>query len=148
MRLWLGSPRPLGATWDGAGINFAVFSEHATRLELCLFDDTQATAERERLPLVGRTDHVWHGYLPGAAPGLVYGYRAYGPWAPDEGQRFNPAKVLLDPYAIAIARPARPHPSLLPAAPDGDGPPDAVDSAAVARSEERRVGKECRSRWS
>lgn len=93
-----GKPYPLGAQWDGLGINFAVFSANATRIELCLFDPT-GRKELARLPLPECTDEVWHGYLPGVESGLVYGYRAFGPWAPHRGHRFNPHKLLLDPYA-------------------------------------------------
>jgi isoamylase len=96
-----GEPDPLGATWDGGGVNFAVFSQHATRMELCLFSDDGR--EEERIALPERTGHVWHGYLPGLRPGALYGYRAHGPYRPDEGHRFNPHKLLLDPYAREIA---------------------------------------------
>jgi glycogen operon protein len=94
-----GRPFPLGATWDGLGVNFALFSAHATRVELCLFDDV-GRAERERIELPEYTDEVWHGYLPEARPGAVYGYRVHGPYRPDDGHRFNPHKLLLDPYAL------------------------------------------------
>ncbi|WP_114952443.1 glycogen debranching protein GlgX [Sphingosinicella terrae] len=97
-RLEAGSPYPLGATFDGTGINFAVFSAHAEKIELCLFDPA-GRREVARYVLPEWTDEVWHGYLPDALPGLVYGYRAYGPYAPDQGHRFNPNKLLLDPYA-------------------------------------------------
>ncbi len=97
-RLGAGSPYPLGATFDGSGVNFAVFSANATRIELCLFDDT-GQEQVARIDLPEWTDEVWHGYLPDAGPGQVYGYRAHGPYAPDEGHRFNPSKLLLDPYA-------------------------------------------------
>ena len=93
-----GRPWPLGATWDGEGVNFAVFSSAAQRIELCLFD-AKGEIEQKRLSLRAHTSDVWHGYLPGAGPGLVYGLRADGPWRPDRGQLFNPAKLLLDPYA-------------------------------------------------
>ena len=93
-----GRPWPLGATWDGQGVNFAVFSAHAQAMALCLFDDT-GTLEVSRLMLPAHTNDIWHGYLPGAAPGLIYGLRAHGPWRPDLGHRFNPHKLLLDPYA-------------------------------------------------
>ncbi|MGJ7485758.1 glycogen debranching protein GlgX [Variovorax sp. LT2P21] len=96
-----GLPYPLGATPDPRGINFALAAPHATRVDLCLFDNT-GHSEQQRLPLPACTDGVWHGRFPGAAAGLVYGYRVHGPWAPHEGQRFNPAKVLLDPYAREI----------------------------------------------
>jgi glycogen operon protein len=93
-----GHPWPLGATWDGHGVNFAVFSAHAQAMELCLFDAT-GRLEQARLRLPAHTSDVWHGYLPGAGPGLVYGLRAHGLWQPDQGHRFNPHKLLLDPYA-------------------------------------------------
>ena len=93
-----GRPFPLGATWDGLGVNFALFSAHATKIELCLFDDA-GEAELERVELPEYTDEVWHGYLPTARPGTVYGYRVYGPYEPDAGHRFNPNKLLIDPYA-------------------------------------------------
>ena len=102
-----GKPRPLGATWDGKGVNFAVFSEHAEKVELCLFAGPDATRETARLPLPARTDFVWHGYLPGMRPGQLYGYRVSGPYDPGAGHRFNPAKVVLDPYAKGIGRPLR-----------------------------------------
>jgi isoamylase len=96
-----GRPYPLGATWDGLGINFAVFSAHAEKIELCLFDDN-GRREIARLPLPEYTEEVWHGYLPHADPGLVYGLRAHGPYDPARGHRFNPAKLLLDPYAKSL----------------------------------------------
>ncbi|VCU69256.1 Glycogen debranching enzyme [Pigmentiphaga humi] len=95
-RLSEGSPYPLGATWDGRGTNFALFSAHATKVELCLFDGDR---EIERIELPEYTDEIWHGYLHGLAPGTLYGYRVHGPYAPQEGHRFNPNKLLLDPYA-------------------------------------------------
>ena len=93
-----GRPWPMGATWDGHGVNFAVFSAAAQRVELCLFD-ARGEHEKRRIDLPARTSDVWHGYLPLAAPGLVYGLRAHGPWRADRGQLFDPAKLLLDPYA-------------------------------------------------
>jgi len=99
-----GSPAPLGATWDGLGVNFALFSEHATRVELCLFDSVASPRESLRVTLPEHTDLVWHGYLPGLRPGQLYGYRVHGPYEPAAGHRFNPHKLLLDPYARAIAR--------------------------------------------
>jgi isoamylase len=99
-----GRPYPIGATWDPQqkGTNFALFSEHGTRVEVCLFDEPWG-AEVERVVLPRRTYHVWHGFLEGVRPGQLYGYRVYGPYAPRLGQRFNPAKLLIDPYAKAIA---------------------------------------------
>ncbi len=93
-----GLPHPCGATWDGQGTNFALYSAHATRVEVCLFD-AQGGTELERIALPEYTDQVWHGYLPDVGPGTVYGYRVHGPYAPDAGHRFNPNKLLLDPYA-------------------------------------------------
>lgn len=93
-----GKPFPLGATWDGLGVNFALFSAHATKVELCLFDES-GEEEIERYELPEYTDEVWHGYLPSARPGTVYGYRVHGPFEPDAGHRFNPNKLLIDPYA-------------------------------------------------
>jgi isoamylase len=96
--VWPGRPYPLGATWDGEGVNFAIFSEHAERVELTIFDHS-GRRERQRIALRERTDHVWHGYLPEARPGLAYGYHVHGPYKPQEGHRFNPHKLLMDPYA-------------------------------------------------
>ncbi len=98
-----GSPYPLGATWDGGGVNFALFSEHADRVELCLFDEPFGAPEAERIPMAERTAFVWHVYLPDVRPGQLYGYRVYGPYEPEKGLRFNPNKLLIDPYAKAIA---------------------------------------------
>src|SRR5919107_118445 len=99
--VWPGRPYPRGATWDGLGVNFALFSAHAAKVELCLFDDA-GERELERIELPEYTDEVWHGYLPEARPGTIYAYRVHGPYAPEEGHRFNPNKLLLDPYARAI----------------------------------------------
>jgi glycogen operon protein len=104
MRVWPGSPYPLGATWDGVGVNFAIFSEHATRVELCLFDTAEAETESLTIPLTEQTDMVWHGYLPDVRPGQLYGYRVHGPYDPHRGHRFNPNKVLMDPYAKVVGR--------------------------------------------
>jgi len=97
-----GKPFPLGATWDGEGVNFALYSEHATGVELCLFDESGET-EVERIPLCEVTAHIWHAYILGLGPGQRYGFRVSGPFAPEEGHRFNPNKLLLDPYARAIS---------------------------------------------
>jgi glycogen operon protein len=99
-RITEGMPFPLGATWDGLGVNFALFSAHATKVELCIFD-AAGKEELYRLDLPEYTDEVWHGYLPDARPGAVYGYRVHGPYEPEAGHRFNPHKLLLDPYAKA-----------------------------------------------
>jgi isoamylase len=108
MRTWPGRPYPLGATWDGAGVNFALFTEHGDGVELCLFEgpDDDET-ETRRIALTERTDQVFHVRLPEARPGLRYGWRVHGPWEPAAGHRFNPAKLLLDPYAKAVSRPVR-----------------------------------------
>jgi glycogen operon protein len=100
--VWRGEPSPLGATWDGQGVNFALYSENAQRVELCLFDP-KGRREIERIDVRERTDFVWHCYLPDARPGLLYGYRVHGPYAPERGLRFNPHKLLLDPYARMLA---------------------------------------------
>jgi glycogen operon protein len=135
MRVWPGRPYPLGATWDGAGVNFALFSEGATKVELCLFDDADATAEKERIVLPERTDEVWHCYLPDARPEQLYGYRVHGPYEPAQGKRFNPNKLLLDPYAKAIGRDVKWDDSLFGykvGDPQADLVMDARDSAAFA----------------
>ena len=103
-RVWHGSPYPLGATWDGSGVNFALFFENTTKVELCLFDSQEARSESARVAMSAVTNQVWHCYLPDAKPGQLYGYRVHGPDAPHEGHRFNPHKILLDPYAKAIGR--------------------------------------------
>jgi isoamylase len=103
MNVWPGQPYPLGATWDGAGVNFSLFSENATAVELCLFDGPEGRKEIARIPIKDQTDRIWHLYLPEARPGQLYGYRVYGPYEPKGGSRFNPNKLLLDPYAKAIA---------------------------------------------
>src|SRR5690554_1771755 len=100
--IWPGAPYPLGATWDGAGVNFALFSEYATAVELCFFDDETGTQETARIRMPEYTDYVWHCYLPNVRPGQRYGYRVHGPYAPQQGHRFNPNKLLLDPYAKAV----------------------------------------------
>ncbi len=112
MRVWPGEPYPLGATWDGEGVNFALFSEHATGVELCLFDGPDSSEESTRISLRERTNNVWHVYLPDVRPGQLYGYRVHGPYRPEQGHRFNPAKLLLDPYAKAISGPLQPSDTL------------------------------------
>jgi glycogen operon protein len=130
-----GAPYPLGATWDGIGVNFAIFSEHATAVELCLFSGPDATAESGRMALPEQTDMVWHGYLPDVRPGQLYGYRVHGPYAPRAGHRFNPAKVLIGPYAKAVGRSVRRHDSLFgyrTGDPEQDLSIDTRDNAAYA----------------
>jgi isoamylase len=103
LRVLPGRPHPLGATWDGHGVNFAVFSEHAESVELCLFERTDPTKETQRIRVRERTAHVWHCYIPGMRPGQLYGYRVAGPFQPERGFRFNSSKLLIDPYAKAVA---------------------------------------------
>jgi glycogen operon protein len=103
MKMWPGQPYPQGAIWDGSGVNFALFSENATAVDLCLFERPDGAGEVTTIRLTEQTDQVWHIYLPEARPGQLYGYRVHGPYAPEAGHRFNPAKLLLDPYAKAIA---------------------------------------------
>ena len=98
VRVLEGQPFPLGATWDGLGANFALFSANATKVELCLFEE-DGRRETARIELPEYTDEGWHGYLPDARPGTLYGYRVHGPYEPESGHRFNPNKLLLDPYA-------------------------------------------------
>src|SRR5712672_712147 len=93
-----GLPYPRGASWDGEGVNFALFSANATKVELCLFDEL-GKKEVQRIELPEFTNEVWHGYIVGLEPGTVYGFRVHGPYAPEQGHRFNPNKLLLDPYA-------------------------------------------------
>ena len=107
MPSWPGRPSPLGATWKGNGVNFALFSENATKVELCLFDSPDAQTESDRIPLPEKTNQVWHGFFPNLRPGQIYGYRVDGPDDPARGHRFNSRKVLLDPYAKLIARDLR-----------------------------------------
>jgi glycogen operon protein len=133
VEVWPGSPFPLGATYDGLGANFAVYSDAADRVELCLFDD-DGVETRHDLP--ERTAYVWHGYLPTIAPGQRYGYRVHGAWAPREGLRSNPAKLLLDPYAKAIEGQVRWNPSLFPYR---FGSPDERDDADSASFVPRSV---------
>jgi len=116
--VWPGRPFPLGATWDGQGTNFSVFSENAEAVELCLFDGDD---EERRIPLGETTAHTWHGYLPGVGPGQRYAFRVHGPYDPGRGLRFNPAKLLLDPYAKSIEGPVREsEANVLPYVPTGE----------------------------
>ena len=138
MRVWRGAPAPLGATWDGEGTNFAVFSSHATAVDLCLFDRPGDATDTARIRLPECTDLVWHCYLPDVRPGQLYGYRMHGAYEPARGHRFNPAKLLLDPYAKAITGPIHWSDALLGYGigdPAGDLVPDHIDSAgAVPKS--------------
>ena len=102
MKIWKGYAYPLGATWMGTGTNFAIYSRGATSVDLCLFDEENGARETNRIPMVERADEVWHVFLPDVRPSQLYGYRVHGPWEPEKGLRFNPAKVLLDPYAKAV----------------------------------------------
>src|SRR5262245_13480144 len=102
--LWAGLPSPLGATYDGRGTNFALFSANAEKVELCLFDEG-GKRELTRIALPERSGDIWHGRLSDAVPGTCYGYRAHGPYEPDRGFRFNPNKLLLDPYARRLSQP-------------------------------------------
>ena len=100
---WPGREYPLGATADAGGVNFAVYASGAERVEVCLYDQADPARELRRVTLSETTDHVWHGYVPGLAPGALYGFRAHGPYRPAEGLRYNPNKLLVDPYARAIS---------------------------------------------
>jgi glycogen operon protein len=125
-RIWPGTPYPLGATYDGAGTNFSIFSEVAESVELCLFDDHT----EERVELMERTALCFHAYLPDVRPGQHYGYRAHAPWAPHQGLRGNPAKLLLDPYAKAVDGTMTWHPSLFSHRRDDPDRPETTDDAA------------------
>ncbi|HEX3796294.1 MAG TPA: glycogen debranching protein GlgX [Acidimicrobiales bacterium] len=107
MRVWPGGPHPLGATWDGEGVNFALFSEHASGVQLLLFDEATSDRPSSTINLTETTDNVWHAYLPDVRPGALYGYKVDGPYEPDQGHRFNPSKLLIDPYAKAVSGPIR-----------------------------------------
>jgi glycogen operon protein len=127
-----GRPAPLGATWDGQGTNFALYSQHATRVELCLFDARDPSKEYERFEIENVSRHVWHIYLPGVRPGQLYGYRVHGPYEPENGHRFNPSKLLIDPYARAIAGSVDWNAAVFPyrmGAPDQDFARDDTDDA-------------------
>ncbi len=104
MRVWPGHPYPLGAVWDGAGVNVALFSDRATKVELCLFNSADDLHENQRIELPERTYNVFHAYFPDMRPGMLYGFRVHGPYVPQEGLRFNPHKLLFDPYARAVGR--------------------------------------------
>ncbi|MBV9463727.1 MAG: glycogen debranching enzyme GlgX, partial [Verrucomicrobiae bacterium] len=103
MKVWPGEPYPLGATWNGRGVNFALFSESATGVELCLFENLDSPVETVAIRMTEQTDQVWHAFLPDLRPGQLYAYRVFGPYEPERGHRFNSSKLLIDPYARAIA---------------------------------------------
>src|SRR5213596_2632259 len=131
-QIWPGHPYPLGASWDGVGTNFSVFSEVGERVDLCLFDDA---GKETRIALPEMSGYCWHCYLPGVGPGQRYGFRVHGPYAPERGHRFNPAKLLIDPYAKAIEGPVRwEAANALPYAAggsDADLAPDGADDATA-----------------
>ena len=129
MQILPGTPEPQGATWDGEAVNFALFSAHATRVELCLFDAPGAPRESARVVLPERSGDVWHGRFPSLRPGQLYGLRVHGPWEPHEGHRFNPTKLLVDPYARALCGGLRWDAALCGCDPDDPTRPSAVDSA-------------------
>lgn len=136
MRVYPGSAYPLGATWDGKGVNFALFSEHAEAVELCLFDSVEGTHELKRILLPEYSDRIWHGYFPDLRPGQLYGYRVYGPWDPLNGHRFNHHKLLVDPYAKAIVRTEKWHDALFAYAMPSPGmPPSAYVDADLLMDE-------------
>src|SRR5580692_3142445 len=135
MKTLPGRPYPLGATWDGAGVNFALASENATGVEVCLFGGEDGNQQQARIAVPEQTGYVWHVYLPGIRPGQRYGYRVNGPYEPGNGHRFNPAKLLLDPYAKAIDRTINWNDALFGyeiGNPDTDLKKDERDSAAWA----------------
>src|SRR5262245_4788481 len=126
---------PLGATWDGSGVTFGLFAEHADSVELCLFDGAEAIEETRRVALARQADGIWTTRIAGLGPGTLYGYRVHGQYAPHEGHRFNPAKLLTDPYARAITPLAEWNDRLLgyiPGRPEEDLARDERDDAAVA----------------
>lgn len=120
-----GKPQPLGASYDGKGVNFTLFSQHAERVELCLFDEN---GQEKRLDLPARSGDIWHGYLPAIHPGQRYGYRVHGPWAPEQGKRFNPAKLLVDPCAHQVEGEVCDDPRFQ----CGEEAPDAADNGSIA----------------
>ncbi|MBI1848886.1 MAG: glycogen debranching protein GlgX [Planctomycetes bacterium] len=127
MKIWPGVPYPLGATFDGTGTNFSLFSEVATKVELCVFGES---GSETRIDLPEMDAYCWHGYVPNIGPGQRYGFRVHGPWAPNEGHRCNPAKLLLDPYAKAIEGQVQWHEAVFGHDLDAhDGPPNGLDSA-------------------
>ncbi len=112
LKVYPGTPYPLGATWDGNGVNFALFAQNATDVDLCLFNSTEDQTETHRIKMFERSHQIWHAYLPDIKPGQLYGYRVHGTFDPNNGHRFNPNKLLLDPYAKAISGTIKWHNSL------------------------------------
>ncbi|HET9018143.1 MAG TPA: glycogen debranching enzyme GlgX, partial [Acetobacteraceae bacterium] len=138
MQVSEGAPEPLGATPDAAGTNFAVFSAHATRIEVCLFDGAE-DREVARIALPGRTGDVWHGHIAGVAAGARYGLRAHGPYAPQDGHRFIPHKLLLDPCAMALDRVPRLHPTMFGDNRETDSAPHMAKAIVTAPDDEARA---------
>ena len=133
-KIWKGYAYPLGATWMGTGTNFAIFARDASKVELCLFDYVHGAQETDRIDMVERADEVWHVFVPKAHPGQLYGFRVHGPWQPERGLRFNPAKVLMDPYAKAVHGEVQWAPemfSYIVGHPDADLAPDNRDNATL-----------------
>ena len=143
-RVWPGRPFPLGATFDGGGVNFAVFSENGARVEVCLFDSADPKKQIERLELFERSFHVFHGYVAGLRPGQLYGFRVHGPWEPAQGHRFNANKLLVDPYALAIHGKIDWRAPMFPYMPDA---PDEMDDADSASGAPRSVVVDTRFDW-
>src|SRR3954468_20649144 len=146
--LWPGRPFPLGPAWDGKGTNFSLFSENAERVEVCLFDDED---DETRVELTERTAFHWHGYLPGVGPGQRYGYRVHGLYDPRAGHRFNPHKLLIDPYAKSIEGKVRwNRGNVLPYVPDpeaGDNADLVMDTGDDARAIPKSVVVNDRFDW-
>ena len=142
LEIWPGEPFPLGAHWDGKGTSFSVYSEVAHRVDLCLFD---AVGKEHQLRLPDRTAFCWHGYMPGIGPGQQYGYRVHGPWAPAEGHRCNPAKLLIDPYARAVAGDIRWGQAVVPYTIGSDG--DTINEEDSAPHVPRSVVIDSRFDW-
>jgi glycogen operon protein len=133
-KIWKGYAYPLGATWMGTGTNFAIFARDASKVELCLFDYVHGAQETDRIDMVERADEVWHVFVPKAHPGQLYGFRVHGPWQPERGLRFNPAKVLMDPYAKAVHGEVQWAPEMfgyVVGHPDADLAPDNRDNATL-----------------
>jgi isoamylase len=132
MTVYVGEPYPLGATWDGKGVNFAIYAENAKGVELCLFHSEEEEVESVKIRMLERSHHIWHVYVPDIKPGQLYGYRVFGPYEPQSGHRFNSNKLLIDPYAKAISGTIQWHDALFgykPGHPDHDLSFNEADSA-------------------